>query len=300
MHIFITGGTGFIGQPLCRSLLTEGVQLTVLTRNIQKAKHLLPDAVHFIEHLAEIKPETKFDAVINLAGAPIAKRWSTKYKSCLLQSRVAFTRALVQTLSSLAYLPKVLLSGSAIGYYGPQLNNALSESAAVMPSFSHDLCQAWEAEAYQATKLGIRVCTLRTGIVLGPRGGALARMRLPFLMGLGEPIGSGEQWMSWVHLDDMVRIIRFCLEQKIEGPVNATSPQPVTNKDFAEIYAKVLHRPAIMPMPAFLLRILLGQMAEELLLTGQRVIPTKLQQQNFEFQYPTLLEALSNIEKKTN
>ncbi len=296
MHIFITGGTGLIGSALCKSLVEKGNELTILTRNIQKAKHLLPfDGVHFIEQLAEIKPDSLFDAVINLAGAPIAKPWTANYRQIILQSRVKLTESLVSVLQTLNKPPAVLVSGSAIGYYGPQDDHPLNESSPFANSFSHDLCQAWENAANEAVKTGIRVVNLRTGIVLAKKGGALAKMRLPFSLGLGGPIGNGQQWMSWVHLEDMINIVQYCLQENIQGPVNATAPNPVTNQTFAHIYAKVLHRPAILPMPAWFLRLIMGQMAEELLITGQNVVPAKLTQAGFPFAFTTLEDALNDV-----
>ncbi len=295
MHVLITGGTGLIGSALCKSLAFKEIKLTVLTRDIQKAKIRLPIAgVHFIEQLAQIKADDQIDAVVNLAGATIAKPWSESYKQTIVQSRVALTQSLVKFLGTLTTPPKVLVSGSAVGYYGPQGDDKLSESSSVVPSFSHTLCEEWEAAANEATAFGIRVVNLRTGVVLSKKEGALAKMRLPFSLGLGGPVGSGEQWMSWVHHDDIVNIILFCMLQDIKGPVNATAPNPVTNKIFSQTYGKVLHRPAILPMPAWFLRLVMGQMAEELLLTGQRVVPTKLEQAGFIFTYPELEGALKN------
>jgi len=294
MHVLITGGTGLIGAALCQSLALKDAKLTVLTRDIQKAKHLLPiNGVHFIEQLAQIKPDDQFDVVVNLAGAPIAKSWTQDYQLTIQHSRIALTQSLVKALGTLTTPPKVFVSGSAIGFYGPQGNDELSESGAFNPSFSHTLCQAWEEAANEATRLGIRVVNLRTGVVLSKKGGALAKMRLLFSLGLGGPVGSGEQWMSWVHHDDIVNIIQFCIQEEIQGPVNATAPNPVTNKTFAQTYGKVLHRPAILPMPAWFLRLVMGQMAEELLLTGQRVVPSKLIDAGFLFAYPELQGALT-------
>lgn len=296
MHILLTGGTGLIGSALCKSLVKKGNTLTVLTRNIQQAKHLLPfDGVHFIEQLTEIKPDSYFDAVVNLAGAPIAKRWTAHYKEIIQQSRILLTQTLVSTLTALKVPPAVLVSGSAIGFYGPQGDNPLSESEPFVECFSHELCQMWENAANDAAKAGIRVVNLRTGIVLAKKGGALAKMRLPFLLGLGGPIGNGEQWMSWIHLEDMINIIQYCIHENIQGPVNATAPNPVTNKQFAQTYAQTLHRPAIVTMPASFLRLGLGQMAEELLITGQRVLPAKLTQSGFTFSYPALEGALNSL-----
>jgi uncharacterized protein (TIGR01777 family) len=214
-----------------------------------------------------------------------------------MSSRVTLTEQLVRALASLKQKPQVLISGSAIGFYGNQADNKVTEISVPTSSFSHDLCASWEASAIKAQDLGIRVCILRTGVVLGNGGGALMQMRLPFLLGLGGPIGNGKQWMSWIHMADLVRLIHFCIENsQIEGPVNATSPHPVRNKDFAKCYAKVLHRIALIPMPAIVLRIFLGQMAKELLITGQRVLPIKLMELGFSFAYPDLELALREIE----
>lgn len=300
MKILITGGTGFIGQQLCSSLIAKNHDLCVLTRNVKKAKRRLPfDGIRFIQHCSDIQSDEIFDVVINLAGAPIAKRWSTSYQQKLISSRVALTEQLVHTLKSLKQKPKVLISGSAIGFYGDQADNEVTELSIPKSSFSHDLCASWEASALKAKDLGIRVCTLRTGIVLGKGGGALMQMRFPFLLGLGGPIGNGKQWMSWIHMADLIRLIHFCIENsQIDGPVNATSPHPARNKDFAKCYAKVLHRIALIPMPAIVLRLLLGQMAQELLITGQKVLPTKLTGLGFSFVYPDLELALCAIEQK--
>ncbi len=300
MKILITGGTGFIGQMLCSSLKAKGHELCVLTRSANKGKRRLRlEGVRFIEQLSDISPDDSYDAVINLAGAPIAKRWTSAYKKIIINSRVEMTNRLIETISRLKQKPSVLISGSAIGYYGPQGDNPLSESDKGNASFSHDLCTSWEITALKANDLNVRVCLLRTGIVLGAHGGALQQMRLPFKCGLGGPIGNGLQWMSWIHIADMVRLIHFCLEKTdIVGPVNATAPNPARNAVFAELYAKSLHRKALLKMPAFIMRLLYGQMAEELLLTGQKVMPTKLSQHGFTFVYPDLELALLDIEHK--
>lgn len=297
MQILVTGGTGLIGTALAQHLTQQGHELIILTRNVPKAQQLLPmKNIQFVEQLSSIKPTTPITAVINLAGAPIAKPWSARYREVLRASRIDFTNQLVTFLGTLSTPPKVLVSGSAIGFYGPQQNIDLLESSPFVDSFSHELCRDWEAAANAASQLGIRVVNLRTGIVLSKRGGALAKMRLPFSLGLGGPVGTGEQWMSWVHLQDIVRVIEFCLLQNLSGPVNATAPNPVTNNMFAKTYGKVLHRPAILPMPAWFLRAVMGQMAEELLLTGQKVIPNKLQQAGFQFMFPELVDALREVE----
>ncbi|MBS0288090.1 MAG: TIGR01777 family oxidoreductase [Proteobacteria bacterium] len=297
MRILITGGTGFIGKMLCSSFKAKGYDVCVLTRNARKAKLCLPlKDIHFIENLKDIKSDEHIDVVVNLAGATIAKRWTTAYKKTIINSRKDLTQALIEKLSTLKHKPALFINGSAIGYYGPQGDDVLSEDSPSVQSFSHELCATWEQEALKAKTLGMRLCLLRTGVVLGEGGGVLAQMRLPFLMGVGGPIGNGKQWMSWIHMVDMVRLVHFCIEHpELEGPLNATSPNPVTNQVFAQTLAKTLHRPAFCKMPAWVMRLLYGQMAHELLLTGQRVVPTKLTQHGFSFIYPSLEMALLAI-----
>lgn len=289
MKILITGGTGFIGRPLCHQLDSKGYELWVLTRNKDHAIKCLPEGVNLINSLTDIDPSQHFNAVINLAGEPIAKRWTSAYKQQLFESRVNLTHDLINMLKQSEKKPDVLISGSAVGYYGSQADNSLTESSSFQLGFCHDLCQAWEDAANKANGLGIRVCCLRTGVVIGKNGGILQEMRLPFLLGLGGPVGSGQQWMSWIHLDDMIRVIIFCLENpSINGAINATAPNPVTNKEFANAYAQALHRPAILTTPGLILKLLFGQMADEILLSGQKVIPLKLIECGFVFNYPEL------------
>lgn len=297
MQILMTGGTGFIGQVLCTELIHRGHQLCVLTRRPSVALTTLPQGVRFISDFNEIASDEVFEAVINLAGEPIARRWTDKVKAQLLASRVGVTKRLVTTLKRLNSPPRVLISGSAIGYYGPDGDVELTEGSPFIQSFSHELCEAWEKAALKAKKKGIRVCCIRTGVVLGPHGGVLEKLRLAYLMGMGGPIGSGKQWLSWVHLDDLIGILLFCLENEhIEGPVNATAPFPVQQSFFAKTYGGVLRRPAFLPMPPLTVRLLFGQMGEELMLHGQKVIPSKLLENHFQFRYPTLETALQNIE----
>lgn len=296
MNILMTGGTGFIGKRLCQALKEQGFTLWVLTRQERRKE---PQVTYF-QHFSDIQADQHFDAVINLAGEPIAQRWTVTHQNRIRDSRIKLTQMLVDTLSRLNKAPKVLISGSAIGFYGPQDEKKLTETATYQPSFSHQLCQDWEEAADKASKI-MRVCYLRTGVVLGPSGGMLAKMRFSFLLGLGGPIGSGKQWISWIHIDDLIRVIVFCLkEEHLSGPVNATAPDPVTNETFARSYAKILHRPCFLRMPAPLIQILMGKMGEELLLAGQKVVPQKLLNNGFHFLYPSLEEALKAIEMPAN
>ncbi|WP_299873926.1 TIGR01777 family oxidoreductase [uncultured Cocleimonas sp.] len=307
----ITGGSGFIGTELIKQLLLENHDVTVLTRNeVKTAKHFasVMDAeredfqtkakVKTISSLDSINPDQSFDVVINLAGQGIAdKRWTDEVKQQLIDSRIKTTRALYEYLKEALIKPDVCISGSALGYYGlRETDENINESGETDNSFSSQLCQQWETEAQAIEALGIRTCYLRTGIVQGKGGGALAKMLPPFKMALGGPIGTGKQWMSWIHMDDLVGIIRYAIEhESISGPINGTAPEPVTNKEFSKTLGKVLKRPTIFPMPSFVVKLLFGQMGEELLLSGQKVIPEKICQAGYKFKYNNLADALANI-----
>ncbi|MBA4285574.1 MAG: TIGR01777 family protein [Xanthomonadaceae bacterium] len=297
MHVLITGGTGFIGRELASSLLADGHAVTVLTREITSAGNRVPSGARAIRDLARADA---VDAVVNLAGASLGgARWNPVTKMGFRSSRIDTTRRLVDWMSRLDQRPKVLVSGSAIGWYGPQGDDKLTETAAAGSDFSATLCRDWEAEAQKAAALGVRVCTLRTGIVLGPDGpaggGALAQMLPAFRLGGGGPMGSGRQWMSWVHRADLVALIRFLIERDMaSGPYNGTAPEPVTNSEFARTLGRVLKRPALLPMPGFALKMIVGEMAE-ILLTGQRVIPQAAVDQGFRFRFPTLEGALRDV-----
>jgi len=297
MHVLITGGTGFIGRELAASLLADGHAVTVLTREITSAGNRVPSGAKAIRDLAKADA---IDAVVNLAGASLGGvRWNPVAKMGFRSSRIDTTRRLVDWMSRLQAKPKVLISGSAIGWYGAHGDEKLNETMPAGSDFSATLCRDWEAEAYKATALGVRVCTLRTGIVLGPDGpaggGALAQMLPAFRLGGGGPMGSGKQWMSWVHRADLVAMIRFLIEREMaSGPYNGTAPEPVTNAEFAKTLGRVLKRPAILPMPGFALKMIVGEMAE-ILLTGQRVIPQAAMDQGFQFRFPTLEGALRDV-----
>jgi uncharacterized protein (TIGR01777 family) len=236
---------------------------------------------------------------VNLSGEPIAgRRWSAAQKVNLANSRIYSTRAIVDAISRAQFKPKTLVNASAIGIYGPRDASPIDESAQAGQGFLAAVCAQWEKEALKAEKSGARVVLLRTGIVLDPSGGALAKMLPPFCLGLGGPLGSGEQMMSWVHIDDEVAAIRACLENTaLKGPVNLTAPHPVTMKEFARALGRALHRPAAAPVPAFVLKIALGEMSE-MLLTGQNVVPRKLQDAGFSFRYPDLDGALKDLLKR--
>ena len=299
MHYLISGGTGFIGTALVKSLLADGHKVTVITRSPEQALLRFGGAV-FTVGLGKVSQIEGVDGVINLAGAPIVdKRWSQKRKELLRNSRIDFTCTLIEQLTQASARPEFFISGSAIGYYGSHEGGApLHEQSPAVSGFTHSLCRDWEEEALGAEKqLGCRVCLVRTGVVLG-EGGALAKMLPPFKFGLGGPMGDGQQWMSWVHLSDEVAIIRFLMEHKtLFGAFNATSPNAVINENFSQILGAVLSKPAKVRMPGFVMKLLLGE-ASELLLEGQRVYPARLLDAGFEFTYPDLDRALTSVLQK--
>jgi uncharacterized protein (TIGR01777 family) len=300
--ILVTGGSGFIGRNLCMRLAStveerSGYQLIVLSRNPAKAAKVLPQSVQCISDLTQLNQP--IDILINLAGEPIAdRRWSDKRKATISQSRIQTTQALYEYFKDSEKPPSMVISGSAIGYYGGGLanNQPVTEEGAVAPNFSSQLCAEWENSAQQFESLGSRVCCLRTGIVLGKQG-ALSKLLPPFRLGLGGPIATGQQWMPWIHIDDMVNIIIYAIQNEITGPINCTAPQPVSNREFAKTLGKVLRRPAVTPMPAVAVKLLFGQMGDELMIQGQSVIPQKLQQQGFQFNYSDLHSALEQLLK---
>ncbi|MFN3709329.1 MAG: TIGR01777 family oxidoreductase [Alishewanella aestuarii] len=291
MRILITGGTGLIGTALVKQWQAQH-QLTILSRTARTDT----EQVRYRQQLSDIDLN-QIDAIVNLAGEPIAdKRWSAAQKGRICDSRWQLTEQLVQALNSVSHPPKILISGSAIGFYGRQGEQEIDEDyQAFFPEFSHDICARWENLAMQASSPQTRVCLLRTGVVLAAKGGALKKMLPPFKLGLGGKIGSGEQYMSWIHLDDMVALIDFILHNdNLSGPVNAVAPKPVTNAVFSAELAKRLHRPALLPMPAPVLKLLFGEMSD-ILLYGQRVVPKRLLEAGFQFRYPQLSQALNAL-----
>lgn len=294
MRIFITGGTGFIGRPLCRALLDAGHELTVLSRNPHTALMHGGRDISIIGSLDSWTPNSRFDAIINLAGEPIADhRWTEQRKQSLWNSRVTLTGRLMAAMAQCEYKPAVLISGSAVGFYGDRGDEALDETSGSHDGgFSERLCRAWEAEAMQAQALGVRVCILRTGLVIGTDGGFLGKMLPPFKLGLGGRIGDGKQWMPWIHRDDHIALTQWLLgSPHLSGIFNATAPNPVTNAEFTRVLAALLRRPAPFPVPAWLIRLGVGEMAE-LLLGGQRALPKRGLDEGFTFRFETLEPAL--------
>jgi len=296
MRLVVTGATGFIGTPLCARLLEQGHTLTLLTRGsprdpggaTKRWLHWTPGT------LGEWGTALNgVDGAINLAGEPIAaKKWTDLQRNRIETSRVDGTNSLVQAIARAAVKPKFLISASAVGYYGPRGDETVTEETPPGDDFLSFVCRKWEEEAKKAEQFGLRVVCLRTGIVLGTGGGALTKMVEPFKFFVGGPLGSGRQWMSWIQLEDHIRLILELIENtQVSGPVNATAPNPRRNKEFCQILGKVMHRPCWAPVPGFALKLVLGDMAN-MLLTGQRVIPAAAQKLGFQFRYPTLEEAL--------
>jgi uncharacterized protein (TIGR01777 family) len=294
-RILITGGTGFVGQALCPALLAKGYSLTVLSRQSDGAVHSLCGRVEALGDLQSLEGHSGFDAVINLAGEGIAdKRWSEARKRTLRDSRIALTKNLTGIINTWGKPPEVLVSGSAVGFYGHQGSQPVTEDTPPVDEFTHRMCRDWENAALAVGSEQTRVCLSRTGLVVGPGGGFLKRMLLPFKLGLGGRIGDGQQYMPWVHRDDVVGAIIWMLETPTaSGAYNVVSPGPVTNREFTAGLAGTLHRPAVFPVPGPVLKVGLGEMAR-LLLTGQQALPKKLQDQGFEFRYEQLGAALED------
>ena len=296
MNILITGGTGFIGHALVNSLLKEGHKVTVLSRTPDSVNKIIGNKLTTLSNLDQLSSEDSFQVIINLAGAPIFdNHWSETRKKVIRDSRIKLTEQLLAYIERAGVKPELLISGSAIGYYGDQGNSVLNEASPVHPDFSQRLCADWESTAQQAERFGVRVCLIRTGLVLAYDGGLLQRMLRPFNLGLGGTLGNGQQWMSWIHRDDWISIAKTMINnQTMQGAYNATAPHPVTNSAFTKILAQHLKRPALLPLPAWLLKLLLGERSD-LVLASQRVLPERLLAEGFSFQYPELLSALTEI-----
>ena len=296
MRILLSGGTGLIGRALCQHWQRAGHELVVWSRDARHVPRLCSGAegIASLEALAGRPP---VDAVVNLAGAPIADRpWSAQRRTLLWASRVDLTEQQVDWIGRQAQRPAVLVSGSAVGWYGDGGEQALDETMApVGTDFASQLCMAWEAAALAAEALGMRVVLLRTGLVLAAEGGFLGRLRLPFKLGLGGPLGNGRQWMPWIHLQDQIGLIDFLLQHDgARGPYNACAPIPARNLDFSRALGRAWHRPALLPMPAWVLRLGLGELSG-LLLGGQRALPQRLTAAGFTFRFTDLDEALNDL-----
>ena len=294
--VLVTGATGFIGCRLVGSLTAAGHQVIALVRNPAKAEMLAPP-ITLITSLDQLPAASQIDAIVNLAGEPIGDGpWTDAKRRRIIESRVNMTGDILNLIARLEHKPSVLVSGSAIGWYGLWQDQPLTESAKSHACFSHELCEAWEQAAREAEAHGVRVVCLRIGLVLGTDGGFITRMLTPFEFGLGGPLGSGRQWMSWIERDDLIRLVAHVIaKQEIAGPINATAPIPVTNNKFTEELARRLHRPALFRIPDALLRRIGGDFANELLLGGQRVLPNKALSNGFVFRHETVRSAFEAI-----
>lgn len=303
MKIAITGATGFVGSRLVQKLNGSNHQIIVFTRNKIKAQRVFPSLtfpnLKFITYTPKESGEWQesisgCEAVINLAGEPIAERWTTQQKEEILESRQLGTRKIVEAIAKAPVKPKVLVSGSAIGYYGTSETKVFEETSPSGSDFLAQVCQNWETEAAKVREFGVRLAIIRLGIVLG-NGGALAKMIAPFQFFAGGAIGTGRQWFSWIHRDDLVNlIVEAVTNEQISGVYNATAPNPVTMKQFCDNLGEVMNRPSWLPVPEFALELLLGEGAM-VVLEGQKVLPKKTQALGFQFQYPELKPALREI-----
>lgn len=295
MHCLISGGTGLIGRLFCRRWLERGNTITVLSRHPDSVRNLCGESANACRDPAEVNQPV--DVIVNLAGAPISRRWTEKYRTEIRSSRLDTTEKLVRWTLGQRDKPSYFLSGSAIGYYGNRGGELLKEDSAPGGGFAAQLCRDWEAATLPLQHSGVKVGIIRTAIVLSMRGGALPQMLLPFRLGLGGPMGSGEHWMSWIHEEDEVGLILHAIDNQLCRPFNGSAPEPVTNNSFARILAKELHRPAFLRLPAWALKIAFGEMADELLLASDRVEPCTALETGYTFQFPTLEQALSDLLK---
>ena len=296
MKILLTGGTGLIGRAMCAALMERRHSLTVFSRRPDTVAEKCGAAVRAIGSLDEWRPGDHYDAVINLAGEPIAgARWSDKRKKTLWDSRVSLTIALLEKISRAKTKPDALLSGSAVGIYGDCGDRVIDESGAAADDFGARLCNAWEQEARKAEEYNVRTCLLRTGLVLSRDGGILRQLSIPFKLGLGARIGGGKQWMSWIHIADQVAVMLALLDEpRHRGAFNLCAPNPVTNAAFTRHFGLAVNRPARLAVPAFAVNAALGESAY-LLLGGQKALPTKLAASGYRFRYPDLDGALDDL-----
>jgi uncharacterized protein len=300
MRVLITGATGFIGRALVPLLRREGHQLIALVRSVERARSLLGAEVETVALSSSVyalrEALERSDAVVNLAGEAImGGRWTEARRRVLVDSRVQLTKQLVGAIAEARPRPKTLISGSAVGYYGDRGSEVLRESSSGGPDFLAQLCKDWEAAARLAEDSGLRVMTLRTGVVLGRDGGAMAQMLPPFRLGVGGPVGSGRQYMPWIHIQDLVRVIAAALtDNRYDGTVNGVAPEPATNREFARVLGRALHRPVVLPVPALALKVIFGE-AAGVLLGSQRVQPRRLRELGFTYRFPTLDQTVEDI-----
>lgn len=295
MKVLITGGSGFIGRALCQALIDSGHQPLVVSRAPEWAGKGLPQGVIIRPRVADFADQAA-DAIVNLAGEPIAEgRWTAAKKQALIDSRIKITRDVVEFCTAQPSPPKVLVSASAVGYYGDQGSRDVTEETTPNDEFSHQLCKRWEAEAVRAESAGVRVAILRIGLVLDAGGGMLSKTAPLFKLGLGGKLGDGRQYMPWIHRRDIIGMIQFLLARDdLAGAFNASAPKPVTNAEFTRELARALNRPAVLPAPAVALKLVFGEMSR-LLLTGAKMLPSRFEEAGFEFEYRDLDSALAAI-----
>jgi len=299
MKILISGATGLVGRQLVPFLRENGHEVFSLVRQAPNNEHEIQWNAETGIVESELKKIENFDAVVHLAGAGIAdERWTKERKRIIRDSRVVGTKVLIDSLQKLENPPRAFVSASAIGYYGDRKDEILNEDSPPGKDFLSGVGVEWEAEAQKAADFGARVIRLRIGIVLSTEGGALKEMLTPFKMGVGGAVGKGQQFVSWIHLRDLIRVIQFALEnENLNGAVNATAPNPVRNAEFAEKLGAALHRPSLVPVPAFALRLMFGELADALLLSSARVVPEKLLANNFQFEFERIEDALQDLLK---
>ena len=297
MRILITGASGLIGTALQRSFDEIGHELLLASRNEAKdSQHIQWDVEKGFSELERLEG---IDAVVHLAGESVfGLSWSDAKKKAIRDSRVDGTRSVVEAISKLKARPNVLVAASAIGFYGDRGDEEMTESSAAGDTFLAEVSKEWESEARRAEDAGIRTVLLRTGIILSKDGGALGTMLLPFKLGIGGVVGSGKQWMSWISIDDHIRVINYAIEyENVRGAVNSVSPNPVTNGEFTKTLGEVLYRPTILPLPSFAVNMVFGEMGDALLLASTRVVPKRLEDAGFEFKYPELKTAIEHAVK---
>ena len=300
MKILIAGGTGFIGEQLIRSFIKSGSEVHILSRN-KTIKHKLTSNIHFWEPMFG-PPPTKIvngvDVVINLSGEPVLGVWTKKKKEKIFYSRQFSTRGIVQAIERATIRPKFFICASAIGYYRNSGNTLLTENAPADDSFLANTCLAWEKEAKKAEMFGTKVASIRIGLVLGRKSQILKILTPLFKLFLGGKIGKGNNWWSWIHEDDLINIFHYILEKDLTGAINGTSPQPTTQKTFIETMGKILHRPNLFILPSNIIKILIGDLSEEILY-DKKIIPEKLIKSQFSFKFPSIDLALTDLIKKT-
>lgn len=295
MKILIGGATGFVGSELVSFLKDKGHHVIRLVR---KKDFLKEDERRWNPEDNFLDPQdcNEVDCVVNLSGENVSSgRWTEQLKKKIKDSRIESTKLLAETLAKINQKPKVLINASACGFYGNREDEILTESSSSGQGFLAEVCREWEAAWQPAQQAGIRVAAMRFGMILSPKGGALKRLLIPFKLGLGGRIGSGEQYISWIALEDVLEVFLFAMnKESIQGPVNVVSPFPIQNKEFTEVLGKILNRPTFLPLPKFAAKLAFGEMAEELLLTSQRVVPEKLKKQGYQFLFPQLKDALKH------